>query len=111
MTATEWDYDSMEPKGWYLTEKYDGMRLYWNGKEFLSRNGRTIKAPESITKQMPPVPLDGELWTQHGLYQDAVNLAKSSDETKWSKATFYIFDSPHDSNPLEVINSYVIPDF
>ena len=101
MTALEWDYSSMEPKGWYLTEKYDGMRLYWNGKEFISRNGRTIKAPESIKNQLPAVPLDGELWTQYGLYQDAVSLCNSTNETKWSKAVFWIFDAPQLEKPLE----------
>ena len=62
MTATEWDIDNMEPKGWYITEKYDGMRLFWNGTQFITRQGRKIRAPESITKQLPNVSLDGELW-------------------------------------------------
>ena len=62
MTATEWDNETMEPKGWYMTEKYDGMRLFWTGKEFISRQGNRVKAPESITKQLPSVSLDGEIW-------------------------------------------------
>ena len=94
MTATEWDYSSMEPKGWYLTEKYDGMRLYWSGKEFFTRQGRKFSVPESITKQMPSVALDGELWTQYGLYQDAINIEKTGNEAKWLKATYWVFDSP-----------------
>ena len=107
MTATEWDYSNMEPKGWYLTEKYDGMRLYWNGTKFLSRQGRAVKVPESISKQMPVVALDGELWTQYGLHQDAVSLAKTEDEAKWNKAIFWIFDSPQlENKPLEVRSPY-----
>ena len=103
MTATEWDYSSMEPKGWYLTEKYDGMRLYWNGKEFFSRQGRKVNVPESMIKQMPPVALDGELWTQYGLYQDAVNLGNTLNEDKWNRAIFWVFDSPQlENKPLEV---------
>ena len=61
MTATEWS-EGEEPKGWYMTEKYDGMRLYWNGTQFYTRQGRKITVPESVTKRLPVVALDGELW-------------------------------------------------
>jgi DNA ligase-1 len=62
MTATEWGSESMNPTGWYMTEKYDGMRLYWNGSDFYSRQGNKVKVPELITRQMPQIALDGELW-------------------------------------------------
>ena len=62
MTATEWDNEKRDPTGWYMTEKYDGMRLYWNGKRFYSRQGNVIHAPDSITKDLPTIPLDGEIW-------------------------------------------------
>ena len=116
MTATEWEEEKMNPTGWYMTEKFDGMRFYWNGKDLFSRQGKKIKVPGSITKQLPPVSLDGELWydtidflcfnerTQYGLYQDAVGLGKTTNEEKWKKAVFWIFDSLDVANkPLEVI--------
>jgi DNA ligase-1 len=62
MTSTLWDDASMNPTGWYMTEKFDGMRLYWNGSQFLTRHGNTVKVPDSLTRQMPSAPLDGELW-------------------------------------------------
>ena len=62
MTATEWDFDSMEPTGWWMTEKFDGVRLYWDGSQFYSRTGEKVKAPLSITSKLPPISLDGELW-------------------------------------------------
>jgi DNA ligase-1 len=62
MTSTEWESSSMNPTGWWMTEKYDGMRLYWNGIEFFSRQGNKVKVPDFITKQMPKIALDGELW-------------------------------------------------
>ena len=45
-----------------MTEKYDGVRVYWDGSAFYSRQGRKIKAPEFITNKMPNIALDGELW-------------------------------------------------
>jgi DNA ligase-1 len=62
MTATEWDNVAMNPAGWWMTEKYDGMRLYWNGSQFYTRNGNIVKVPTYITEQLPNVALDGELW-------------------------------------------------
>ena len=62
MTATVWDSATMEPTGWYMTEKYDGMRLLWTGSTFYSRTGEIVKVPESITSKLPSIPLDGELW-------------------------------------------------
>jgi DNA ligase-1 len=62
MTATEWSITSMNPTGWWMTEKYDGMRLYWNGTTFYTRQGNVVIAPEFITMQLPNIPLDGEIW-------------------------------------------------
>ena len=62
MAATEWDEGTMDPTGWTMTEKYDGMRLYWNGSDFYSRQGNKVKVPEFISSQMPKESLDGELW-------------------------------------------------
>ena len=61
MTATIWDAEK-DPNGWWMTEKYDGVRLFWNGSSFITRQGKKLDVPESITKQLPSEPLDGELW-------------------------------------------------
>jgi DNA ligase-1 len=45
-----------------MTEKYDGVRLYWNGTAFYTRQGKKLQVPESFTQQMPRIALDGELW-------------------------------------------------
>ena len=53
----------MNPTGWYVTEKYDGMRLLWDGSKFYTRSGEILDVPESITKELPNnVSLDGEIW-------------------------------------------------
>jgi DNA ligase-1 len=45
-----------------MSEKFDGMRLFWDGAAFYSRQGKIVKVPEFITSQMPKISLDGELW-------------------------------------------------
>jgi ATP-dependent DNA ligase len=62
ITATEWDSASMNPTGWIMTEKFDGMRLYWDGSQFFTRQGNIVKIPEKIRSQLPETALDGELW-------------------------------------------------
>jgi DNA ligase-1 len=61
MNATSWEEDK-DPTGWHLSEKFDGMRLYWNENEFYSRQGKKINVPKSLTSQLPKISLDGELW-------------------------------------------------
>jgi DNA ligase-1 len=61
MTSTVWE-DPMDPTGWWMTEKFDGMRLYWDSSQFFTQHGNVVQAPESLTSQLPKIPLDGELW-------------------------------------------------
>ena len=61
MFATDWD-DKQDPTGWWLSEKYDGLRAFWNGSKMFSRTGREIKLPDFFRIRLPPLPLDGELW-------------------------------------------------
>jgi DNA ligase-1 len=44
------------PKSW------NGVRGYWTGRQFQSRQGNAFHAPDWFTAGLPPVPLDGELW-------------------------------------------------
>ena len=94
ITSTVWEDDSMDPTGWWMSEKYDGMRLFWNGAAFFTRQGRKLKVPLSIVSQMPNISLDGELWTQYGLVQEPIQLSRTLDTNKWRKAIFWIFDAP-----------------
>ena len=61
MLATVWDEDR-DPTGWWITEKFDGIRLFWNGRSLKTRQGNAVPAPENWISQMPSTPLDGELW-------------------------------------------------
>lgn len=43
-------------------EKYDGIRILWNGEEFISRKGNIVEAPNWFKQLFPPIQFDGELW-------------------------------------------------
>lgn len=47
---------------YWVSEKLDGVRGYWNGTELLTRGGHRIETPPWFTQGWPSQPLDGELW-------------------------------------------------
>ena len=46
-----------------MSEKFDGIRCFWDGEHLYSRNGKLIQSPTWFYEQLPRgVALDGELW-------------------------------------------------
>ena len=44
-----------------------------------------------------------DIRTKYGLYQDAVNVFKTTNEDKWNMAIFWVFDTPQFADkPFEV---------
>lgn len=76
MLADKWD--DQDPTGWWMSEKLDGVRAWWTGKALLSRLGNAFQAPDWFTKDLPDVPLDGELWCGRGQFKEAVSITKNS---------------------------------
>lgn len=64
MLAQSYDPEKHDPKGWLMSEKLDGVRCYWNGKTMFSRNGKLFYPPDDWKKKLPPIALDGELWSK-----------------------------------------------
>ena len=63
-TAMELGYDwqGEDPAGWFISEKFDGCRAYWDGAQLWTRGGHVIKAPAALTATLPAVHLDCEVW-------------------------------------------------
>src|ERR1700736_978808 len=61
LLAETWDCVT-DPTGWWLSEKLDGVRAYWDGKQLLSRLGNLFHAPDWFVEGLPDAPRDGELW-------------------------------------------------
>ncbi|HMC88605.1 MAG TPA: DNA ligase, partial [Gemmataceae bacterium] len=94
LLAETWD-GVTDPRGWWLSEKLDGVRAYWDGKQFLSRLGNLYHAPDWFTAGLPDVPLDGELWLGRKQFQRAVSIVRRQDKSQlWKEIRFLIFDAP-----------------
>ena len=91
-----------DPAGWWVSEKLDGVRAYWDGTRFVSRLGNTYHAPDWFTAGLPGHPLDGELWAGRGAFQTAVGIAKRQDKPQsWETLRYVVFDAPHLDAPFE----------
>jgi len=89
--------------GWFLSEKLDGIRGYWDGENLFTRSGGKIRAPKWFTKGFPDFELDGELWAGRGKFhfvQKTVLDAEPSAD--WKKITYHIFEVPHASGNFTV---------
>lgn len=81
---------------YWASEKYDGVRAYWNGARLLTRAGNTIHAPNWFTEVLPPQALDGELWIGRGRFEQLISTVRAEvpDDLAWSAVRFMIFDLP-----------------
>lgn len=81
---------------YWVSEKYDGVRGYWNGANLLTRGGEPIAAPAWFTAGWPDVPLDGELWAGRRRFADAVSTVRQQapDDAAWRGLRYMVFDLP-----------------
>src|SRR5687768_8566307 len=56
---------------YWVSEKYDGVRGYWDGQTLRTRGGETVVAPAWFTAGWPDTPMDGELWAGRGRFSHA----------------------------------------
>lgn len=81
--------------GWVMSEKLDGVRAYWDGKQLISRSGHTYAAPATFTQDFPPFALDGELWSKRGDFERIASITNQLAPHKlWHELTYRIFDVP-----------------
>jgi DNA ligase-1 len=81
---------------WLMSEKLDGIRAYWDGKELKTRQGKTIYAPDWFTQNFPPFELDGELWSKRMDYENIQSIALSHQKSdEWKNLSYNIFEVPH----------------
>ena len=92
----------VDPTGWWMSEKLDGVRAYWNGEVFLSRLGNRYMAPDWFTAGLPKTPLDGELWMARGAFQRTISVVRRHDGSDhWKQIRFLIFDAPEHDGAFE----------
>lgn len=124
MLAHVYKPQSYTIKGWFCSEKMDGIRVLWDGgisrglyksqvpwannakdERFIvapkatglwTRYGNVMHAPDWFLDQLPDFPLDGEFFTERGSWQQLSSIIKKivPNDDAWTKVTYNVFDIP-----------------
>jgi DNA ligase-1 len=86
-----------------MSEKYDGLRGYWDGRTFWSRKGQIIHAPSYFLVELPrDIALDGELWIGRGKFEKTISTVRSeAPDERWRDVRFMVFDAPEAKGTFE----------
>jgi DNA ligase 1 len=86
----------------WISEKYDGLRGFWDGQRLRTRGGETIQASAWFTAGWPEEPMDGELWAGRGRFEQALSTVRQSkpDDAAWRSIRFMVFDLPGHPGPF-----------
>lgn len=89
-------------KGWFLSEKLDGMKGRWINGKMYTRSGHTIDVPEKFAVQLPKkYDIEGELYFGKGKFHKTGVFRRNSNNSplhrqilvnSWKKIEFHIFD-------------------
>ena len=101
MLAREADA-GIDPTGWLVSEKLDGVRALWDGRVLRFRSGLPVAAPAWFVTRLPAEPLDGELWLGRGRFEalsGSVRRVQPRDED-WRAIRYAVFDQPGTPGPF-----------
>jgi DNA ligase-1 len=87
---------------YWVSEKFDGVRGYWDGEKLLTRGGEQVNAPPWFTAGWPRTPMDGELWAGRGQFPKAVSTVRQQtpNDEAWRGMRFMVFDLPAQGGPF-----------
>ena len=88
------EYQQQDVRGWAMSEKLDGVRAFWDGKQLFSRNAYPFTPPPGFIRDFPPFALDGELYSGRGQFEQ-ISAAVRSHQGDWAAIKLHVFDVPH----------------
>lgn len=91
-------YDNnIDVEQYWISEKLDGVRAFWNGKQLISRGGNVIAAPAWFVADFPRQQLDGELWLGRNKFADTLSIVSKHTpiDSEWQQIRYYLFELPN----------------
>lgn len=88
--------DGIDPSRYLVSEKLDGVRALWDGRQLFSRAGNPIHAPDWFVARLPDVALDGELWLGRGQFERLSGIVRKDQpiDAEWRGVRYMIFELP-----------------
>ena len=94
------EYKNQDISGWVMSEKLDGVRTYWDGKQLISRQGNPFNPPNYFLQHFPPFAIDGELFSERGKFEEISGIVRSAEPKGWYKLKLHVFDVPNAAGNL-----------
>lgn len=88
-------YKNQNVQDWTMSEKLDGVRGYWDGKQLYSRQGLALTPPDYFIQDFPPFAIDGELFSQRNQFEMISSITRSQQDKGWYHLKLYVFDVPN----------------
>ena len=87
---------NINPAQYLVSEKFDGVRAIWDGKQLKFRSGNVVNAPAWFLAKLPATKLDGELWLGRQRFEELSGLVRQTmpDDAKWREIKYQIFELP-----------------
>lgn len=101
-------YNNQPIEGWVMSEKLDGVRGYWNGKQLLTRQGQPLSPPAYFIKDFPPFSFKGDGWEKLKLYVFDVPDAEGNLFERLAKLKAYLVEHP--TTYIEIIEQIPVKD-
>ena len=88
--------EGIDVSRYWVSEKLDGARAYWDGKALYFRSGRPVRAPAWFTAAFPAQALDGELWTGRGEFDRLSGIIRKEVplDAEWRAVRYMVFELP-----------------
>ncbi|CAA6822033.1 MAG: DNA ligase (ATP) (EC [uncultured Thiotrichaceae bacterium] len=97
LLAKPYNQHNTNIKDYWVSEKYDGARAYWDGKQFISRQGNIYHAPTWFTANFPLQKLDGELWIGRNQFEATMSTIQKQQpiDSEWKRVRYMVFELPN----------------
>lgn len=94
----------VNPAGYLVSEKFDGVRALWDGRALRFRSGLAVNAPSWFLARLPRLPLDGELWLDRGQFDALSGIVRKAVpvDAEWRTLRYQLFDLPGAAEPFSV---------
>ncbi len=88
---------------YWVSEKLDGVRAYWDGEKLISRGGNIYHAPQWFIADFPKRKMDGELWISRQTFELLVSTVRDrqANDDAWRQVKFMVFDMPDMNKPFD----------
>lgn len=88
--------EDLDVSRYWVSEKLDGVRAYWDGRHLRFRGGQPVRAPAWFTAGFPDQALDGELWIDRRRFDRLSGIVRKQApmDAEWREVRYMVFELP-----------------